>query len=133
MRTNKTQEDLSWIEKRLKQIGKAPEDFRAASSDYLHWMAASGYSNTTQSSYKHELEVFARFVRQRRFSLDQIFTIDTLKAFREMRGTTYVSAVRGLSRYMFEHGRLKRPIGNEPAQLPQEYEDYYYTYTRSGR
>jgi len=124
MRSDKTQVDLAWIEKRVKQIGKATEDLRAASSDYLHWMAASGYSNTTQSSYKHELEAFAMFIGQKRFAWDQVFTMDTLRAFRKIRGTTYVSAARGLSRYMLEHGRVKHPIGNRPSQLPQEYEDY---------
>jgi len=124
MPSNKTGENLAWIDKRLKQIGETIGALQNASCDYLQWMAANGYSKPTQSSYKHELEEFAEFIKQKRLAWDEIFTMDTLKAFKKIRGTTYVSAVRGLSRHMFEQGRIKRPIENRPPQLPQEYEDY---------
>ena len=124
MPSNETPRDLVWIEERLKQIGKTIGALQDATSDYLHWMAASGCSKPTRSSYKHELEVFAEFIKQKRLVWDEIFTMDTMRAFRKIRGTTYVSAVRGLSRHMFAQGRIKRPIENRPPQLPQEYEDY---------
>jgi len=124
MTDSQTVEGIQWMEERLVRIGKTIGALQDAADDYLRWMAANGYSKPTQSRYRHQLEAFAKFIEQKRSVWDQIFTMDTMRAFKKIRGTTYVSAVRGLSRYLFAQQRIDRPVENRPPQLPQEYEDY---------
>jgi site-specific recombinase XerD len=124
MPSKETCENIAWIEERLKQIDKTIEALQDACCDYLQWMAASGYSHATLVHHRGELEAFAKFIKQKRSTWDQIFTMDTARAFQKIRGTAYVSAVRGLARYLFEHNRIARPIESKRPQLPQEYEDY---------
>ena len=117
-------EDMWWIEERLGEIKETTESLRQGSSDYLQWMSCRGYADATQANHRNELRAFAGFIELRRLAWDRIFTMETLNAFREARGTTYAHAVRGLSRYLFENRRIKRPIENIPPPLPEEYEDY---------
>jgi hypothetical protein len=86
MADGKTVEDIQWIEKRLRDIGKAVRALQDASSDYLRWMSSRGYAKATRASQRCELKAFAKFVEQRRLVWDGIFTMGTLEALRKPEG-----------------------------------------------
>jgi len=123
-----TMDDIERIDERLQQVEETIKSLQNASSDYLQWMASRGYTSSTRANYRYGLKTFAGFVKKKRFSRDEIFTLDTLKAFQQMKGLSYAPAVRGLARYLFEHNRIKHPIENRSVRLPQEYEDYLSYY-----
>lgn len=128
-RTRQSVEFLNWW---LKQYGlpkddtAAQRDLEQATGDYLKWMTGQGYSPKTIEDYSRTLRQFLFFVRGRRFSWDEIFTFHTLKWFRNVRALKWAHAVRGLSRYLFEQGKILEPIPKRKAlvKLPDIYEQY---------
>ncbi len=106
------------------------ESLENAIKDYLLWMEAEGYSHGSQRAYKRTLDQFLCFVTSEKYRWDEIFTLDTLTCFRERYGLAQTS-VRGLSRYLFEQKKIRRPIEKKPRQwLPEIYEDYLVYYER---
>ena len=97
-----------------------------AIEDYLEWMAVNGYAQSTQQDYKRMLSQFLSFVRSGGYPWDEIFTRHTLKRFKKTRRLTRGYAVTGLSRYLFEQGRITEPIHarKPPPPLPVLYEAY---------
>jgi len=107
------------------------KQLRQAISDYLLWMASEGYSPKTCEGYRQVLNNFLLFISRRRIAWDEIFTLDTLKAFHQERNLDYVPAVRGLSRYLFEQKRISQPIQKQIYPLPEIYEQYLLYYEKS--
>jgi site-specific recombinase XerD len=99
--------------------------------DYLGWMASEGYSPKTCEGYRRLLNNFLLFISHKNIAWDDIFTLDTLKAFQQERSLKYVPAVRGLSRYLFEQKRISQPIQKQRVPLPEIYEDYLLSYENS--
>ncbi len=84
---------------------------RQAIDDYLLWMISRGYALATWSYYERVLRHFLRFVNDPSIPFEAVFTHDTLTAFRkEIRLTYVLSAITGLSRRLFEQGKIPRPI-----------------------
>jgi len=107
---------------------------KQAIRDYLGWMASEGYSPKTYEGYRRLLNKFLFFISPKGMPWDEIFTLDTLKAFQQERNLNYVPAVRGLSRYLFEQKRISQPIQTQRVPLAEIYEDYllYYEKSREG-
>ena len=96
--------------------------------DYLQWLEARAYRNTkARMRYEHVLTAFLAFVRKKDIGWDTLFTIDTLKDFRNSTNLPNSShAIRGLSGYLFGEGRIPQRLRmpNYQIDLPDSYEDY---------
>ena len=113
------------IEKRLKEIETVARDLDQAITDYLQWMAESGYAKSTREAYARGLRQFSVFIKQRKYTFDAIFTENTLKQFRKTGKSYQRHAVYGLSRYLFDQGKIPQPLSAKDAveKLPTIYED----------
>jgi len=101
-----------------------------AIENYLQWMVDSGYAKSTQKAYARDLKRFSRFVKQRKCGFEKIFTDDTLERFKETVTPYQRCAVYGLSRFLFDQGKIPRPLtAKHPlTKLPEIYEDYLVYY-----
>jgi len=99
--------------------------------DCLQWMDASGYSHETCSTYQSELSKFLHFIVRKQIDWDDIFTLDTLKAFQKSGQSAKAPAVKRLFRYLVEQKIIHRSIGPQRQRLPDLYENYlsYYGQT----
>ena len=116
MLDERTRQSIEFLDWWLKEYGLPQDDITAqrdleqAIGEYLRWMTEQRYSHKTIESHRRELNRFLIFIKKRRFCWDEIFTLDTLKWFQKVRALTWAPAVRGLSRYLFERGKIPRPI-----------------------
>lgn len=105
---------------------------KQAINDYLVWMISNGYSFQTAGTYEQILKRFSAFINRRKIAWDDIFTLDTLEAFQSNRKRTSASAaIKGLSRYLFEHQKIPGPIVKDEKFLPEVYEAYLQYYAQS--
>jgi len=104
---------------------------KQAIHDYLGWMASEGYNPRTCEVHRWELNHLLLFISHKNIAWDEIFILDTLKAFHQERNLKYVPAVRGLSRYLFEQKRISQPIQKQIYPLPEIYEQYLLYYENS--
>jgi integrase/recombinase XerD len=106
--------------------GAAGHELGQAIGDYLLWMSSVEYSDRIIKDYKQQLNQFFVFMKGRRLSWDKIFTLDTVKEFQKVTTLPHTHALRGLGRYLFEHGKISRPIPRykAPVGLPEIYEQY---------
>ena len=118
------------IERELKEIQTIVRALDQAVEGYLQWMTDSGYKKSTREAYARGLKQFSGFVRQRKCTFDAIFTEDILKQFRKTAKSYQHHAVYGLSRYLFDQGKIPRPLTpkNPLRKLPAIYEDYLVYY-----
>ena len=105
------------------------ESLKHAIMDYLLWMEVEGYRHARVENDKDTLDKFLRFVQSEKYGWDEIFTLKTLKSFQDHCGATHTS-VRGLSRYLFDQKRIRRPIEMAWRWLPEIYEDYLEYYEK---
>ncbi len=127
MMNEKTLATIEWIEKRLKKFHEAATALEHAIEDYLEWMALNGYAQRAQRNHECALDRFLSFIKHRRYIWDEIFAQDTIKDFKKIGELTNITAVTGLSRYLFEKGKIAEPIRvrKSPPPLPSIYEDYF--------
>lgn len=104
---------------------------KEAIRDYLRWMASEGYHPKTRDVHRYELSHFFLFISHNNIAWDEIFTLNTIKAFQQERKLKYVSALRRLSRYLFEQKKISQPIQNQIYPLPEIYEQYLFYYENS--
>ena len=102
----------------------ADRDMEQAIDAYLLWMKDEGYNPVSYEDHKDILRLFLDFIRGGEFEWDDIFTLDTVKAFQKHSGLSQAHGVRGLSRYLSERNRIRRPIEKIHHRLPPIYEDY---------
>ena len=92
---------------------------------YLQWMATNGYAEKTIERYGQELNRFKLFVEKKKRSIENSFTHDLLREFKRLNPTLPTHAIRGLSCYLHEQGRISHHLRmKELIDLPQIYEDY---------
>jgi integrase/recombinase XerD len=103
--------------------------------DYLQWLEARAYRNTkARMHYEQVLTDFLAFVREKDIVWEDIFTLDTLKDFRNYTNLPNSShAIRGLSGYLFSEGRISQPLRmpNYQIDLPDSYEEYLRSHEQS--
>ncbi len=132
MTDQKTAESIKWLNQHCRKHRLAKDDpsvhqhLDKAIDDYLQWMKSAGYSQITRQNYRPQLNQFLCFIKNRRFSLTEIFTLNTLECFKKIRGHRFVPAINGLSRYLFSQGKILKPLAQkaQPIDLPKIYEDY---------
>jgi len=99
-----------------------------AINDYLQWMTDMGYCESTRQSFRQILLLFVCFVRSRQTAWDEVFRLDTLRAFQGKKPLDQVQrAVKGLAQYLFEHKRIDKPL-MPVYRLPEIYEQYLCYY-----
>ncbi len=118
----------------------ADEDIRKlaqAIEDYAKWV--KGTSKTT--SYPQTLMDFLLFAINSEMAWKDMFTVDTLEAFRShSRFTVAPRALVSLSDYLFSQNRIDQPleiptpqIFKQVVQLPDLYEQYLLFYKQTSR
>jgi integrase/recombinase XerD len=135
-RTRQSVEFLDWWFKEHGQPqgdASVERDLEQATGDYLKWMSQQGYSTATIENYRSTLNQFFIFIKCRSFSWDEIFTIHTLERFQEVRALKCIAGVKGLSRYLYEKGKIDAPIPKRkvPVKLPPIYEQYLAQHRQS--
>ncbi len=113
------------IEERLEEIKPVVKELDQAIEDYLQWMAENGYAQSTRKAYSRTLGRFKLFIKKRRYLWDEIFSQEILQQFEKSERLYSVHAITGLSRHLFELGKIARHLRmNDQINLPQIYEDY---------
>ena len=122
------------IEKRLKEIEKDVRELDLTIEGYLQWIAGSGYAKSTQGAYEKGLKQFRVFIKQRKCVFEEIFTKDTLRDFKKSGRYYQLHAIYGLSRYLFDQGKVPRPLSAKGPlkRLPKIYENYLVYYQQKG-
>ena len=116
------------------------EDIRRltqAIEDYAKW--AKGNSKTT--SYSRTLMDFLIFAINNEMTWKDMFTVDTLEAFRDNSRFTFAPrALISLSDYLFSRNRIDQPLEipvtqvfKQVVQLPDLYEQYLLFYKQTSR
>ena len=97
-----------------------------AIADYLLWMIDKGSSKSSWYNYDRVLKCFYKYISRQTITWELIFIHDTLADFRkECQLTNVETAVRGLSRYLFEQNRISSPLSKQKKKgLPIIYEEY---------
>ena len=123
---DETTATIEKIQERLKEIESVVDVLDQAIEVYLHWMRENGYAKRTREEYMHTLSQFKLFIKQRKCTFEEIFTHDTLSRFRKIKRAMRTHAITGLSRYLFEQGKITRHLRmkDQMVNLPQIYEDY---------
>ncbi len=123
---DETTATIERIQERLKEIESVVDVLDQAIEIYLHWMGENGYAKRTREEYMHTLSRFKLFIQQRKCTFEEIFTHDTLSRFRKIKRAMRTHAIRGLSRYLYEQGKITRHLRmkDQMVNLPQIYEDY---------
>jgi site-specific recombinase XerD len=94
-------------------------------TDYLSWMAQSGYALSTIDIHERMLGHFQKFIKDRNLCRKELFTYDTLKAFEKHCRLLYASwTLRGLTRYLAQRSIIPAAITKPCARLPGIYEEY---------
>lgn len=132
---DKTISTIEKIDQRLQQIETVVKQLDEAIESYLQWMAQNRYTKGTRKAYERMLIPFRSFIKQRKFSFEQIFTYDTLTDFKKLRNFSHLHAIYGLSRYLFDHKKIPQPLSPKgpPIPLPKIYEDYLLYYQHHGQ
>ena len=114
------------IEEWLKEMESVIKVLDQAIEDYLQWMAENGYAKSTRKEYARELVGFKLFIKKQKCLWDEIFTQEMLRQFKNSENSHPIHAVTGLSRYLFEQGKIARHLGMRypSVKLPRIYEDY---------
>ena len=99
---------------------------KQAIADYLQWMKSVGYARKTRQSYQAQLNQFLCFSKNTTISWEKLFTSNCLEGFKKITGQSALTAINGLSRYLFCQGKIPKPLPNRPPpiDLPKIYEDY---------
>lgn len=114
----------------------AKRKLQQAIEAYLLWMIENGYSRSTWYIHAAVLKHFQAYIKRRKIPWNRIFTFTTEHAFARETGLTHVTAaLRGLSRYLYQHGQIAHPIQRPRIALPRIYEQYiqYYQDSRAIR
>ena len=91
---------------------KSTQMLKQAIRDYLQWMSSiEARGSTKLIRYGLVFVDFIDFVKENNVVREDMFTSDTLKAFgKYTRLNNPSDAVRGLSLYLFENGRMPQPL-----------------------
>jgi len=128
----RTEQSIQWLDWYNRQYGPPQKDpvavprLTRAIADYLHWMKSVNYTSASRHLHRVQLELFLDFVKNRRLSWQQLFTVKTREHFKKLSGLLTTAAINGLSRYLVEQGQLKTPLPQHPQQreLTGIFEDY---------
>ena len=117
---------IEWIQQREAEIEGALKQMDQAIEDYLKWMVENGYSKTVFKAHRQGLKQFRAFIRKRKCSFTHIFTQAVIRQFKKADGVDQLNAVYGMAGYLFDQGKISRPLTAPTTQrdLPKIYEEY---------
>lgn len=95
-----------------------------AIDDYLSWIIDIGMSDNTFIIHKRISGYFVKFVRHKRLTWDELFTMKTLNRFiKTQKFKRASSVIKGLAKYLYREGKIDKPL--EPASsLPDIFTEY---------
>ncbi|MBW2055587.1 MAG: site-specific integrase [Deltaproteobacteria bacterium] len=130
---DKTILTIERIEERLREIESVVKVLDQEIEDYLQWMIENGYAKSTRKEYARVLRWFKLFIIKRKCLWDEIFTKELLRQFKKSERPYPIHAVTGLSRYLFEQGKIARHLGMkyQSVNLPKTYEDYLFYHQKT--
>ena len=100
-------------------------EFAQAVEDYLGWMKANGYADSTILAHAKALKRFGKFVESARIPWPESLTYAFVRHYRQAEGPwARTDAVKGLSRFLCAKGFVRSPIEKPVRKLPEIYEDY---------
>jgi integrase/recombinase XerD len=99
---------------------------KQAIADYLQWMKSAGYTRKTRQSHQAKLNQFLCFSKNTTTTWEKLFASNCLEDFKKITGQSALTAINGLSRYLFSQGKIPKPLARKtkPVVLPKIYEDY---------
>jgi len=99
---------------------------KQAIEDYLQWMKSVGYTRKTRQSHQAKLNQFLCFSKNTTTTWEKLFTSNCLEDFKKVTGQNALTAINGLSRYLFCQGKIPQPLVSKtkPVVLPKIYQDY---------
>ena len=102
------------------------QHLKQAIEDYRKWMKSVGYTRKTCQSHQAQLNKFLCFSKNTAIRWEKLFTLNSLERFKKSSDQRAVSAILALSRYLFAHGKIPKPLARQkkPVVLPKIYEDY---------
>jgi site-specific recombinase XerD len=89
-------------------------------------MKSVGYTRKTRQSHQTKLNQFLCFSKNTTTTWEKLFTSNCLEDFKKITGQSALTAINGLSRYLFSQGKIPKPLARKtkPVVLPKIYEDY---------
>jgi len=120
-------ESIKWPRDRQRpKQNESLQQLSLAIDDYLLWMKSVGYARKTLQSHQRQLNQFLCFSKNTTISWQKLFTSAFLEGFKKLAGQSALTAINGLSRYLFGQGQIPQPSlkRSAPIDLPKIYEDY---------
>src|SRR5210317_1703241 len=90
---------------------------KQAIEDYLQWMKSVGYARKTRQSHRAKLNQFVCFSKNTTTTWKKLFALDSLEGFKNITGQRALTAINGLSRYLFCQGKITQPLPNRPPPI----------------
>ena len=97
-------------------------------SDYLKWMEAQGYAQSTQDGDRRRLNRFFKFVKRMKIKVDDFFTLETLEQFHQTQKDRVGSPIKRFAQYLHAYSEIPEPFKRKLKALPPEYEQYLNYY-----
>ena len=106
----------------------AVDDLLKAIGRYLKRMQSENASDRSRENYQSVFLKFYLYVKDKKLSLNEIFSEKTLSGFKKTQGLLSALAVNKLSEYLFEQGKISAPTpcANQPHPLPEIFEAYLF-------
>ncbi|MBC8460143.1 MAG: tyrosine-type recombinase/integrase [Deltaproteobacteria bacterium] len=106
----------------------AVEDLLKAIGRYLKRMQSENAGNRTRENYQSVFLKFYLYVKDKKLSLNEMFTENTISGFKRAHGLLSALAVNKLSEYLFDRKKISAPIpcAHQPDPLPEIYEAYLF-------
>ena len=106
----------------------AVEDLLKAIGRYLKRMKSENASDRIRQNYQSVFLKFYLYVKDKKLSLNEMFTENTLSEFKKAHSLISALAVNKLSEYLFDRKKISAPIpcAHQPDPLPEIYEAYLF-------
>ncbi|CAB1060341.1 hypothetical protein D1BOALGB6SA_5107 [Olavius sp. associated proteobacterium Delta 1] len=102
------------------------QHLKQAIEDYLQWMKSVGYVRKTRQSHQAKLNQFLCFSKNTTTTWEKLFTSNCLEDFKKTTDQRALTAINGLSRYLFSQGKIPKPLARKTKSvvLPKIHEHY---------
>ena len=106
----------------------AVEDLLKTIGRYLKRMESENAGDRSRENYQSIFLKFYLYVKDKKLSLNEMFTENTISGFKRAHGLLSALAVNKLSEYLFGRKKISAPIpcAHQPDPLPEIYEAYLF-------
>lgn len=104
------------------------EQLLSAIGEYLQQMQSENVSERIRANYQSVFLKFYLYVKDKKLSLDEIFTQETVTGFKKAEGLINTLAVNKLSQHLFEQDKIETPtaVADLAEPLPEIYNEYLF-------